>query len=112
MESLPKWIIRYPNGDIDRENLAELLFRAHVSRRKQTDKIKILVHQRVAEFCPQSPEYETVEEEKDLKELKSLYKKITGVEFNPKADDFHAIRPVYLILFSRQRGAVILDIGL
>lgn len=53
-----------------------------------------------------------MEEEKDLKELKSLYKKITGVEFNPKADDFQAIRPVYLILFSRQRGAVILDIGL
>jgi len=97
-------ILFFPNDDINRIYLEELLFNAVDKKPSE----KVVITRRVRVRGGEWPEYEVKEEKRSVAWLRSFYKKIKGRDFDPDAPITHER---YALFYDPRRGSFLCDIG-
>jgi hypothetical protein len=77
-------ILEWPNGDLVADDIAQVLFDAHLESLGNSAVVQYCKEKRVKGFDPDHPEWESVPKKGTVGQLKRMYKEAEGRDFDPE----------------------------
>ncbi|MCX6774018.1 MAG: hypothetical protein NTY68_03425 [Candidatus Micrarchaeota archaeon] len=90
-------IIEWPGGDIETKKIAAMLSEAHEKSLPDSAIVQYCKSQRVKDWDPEHPEWETVIQESTVGKLKRMYRDVERHDFDPEQHKYDHVNNQFAV---------------